>query len=78
MKKSYERPSNDEAMILQDHRADLLDLELPVAPDFVSLPPRRSLEEVLPWMEELRRWFPQSIPSDEQRLAHKVDVEFVL
>ncbi len=54
------------------------DLDLPVAPGFAAAPPRRTLAEMLPWLAQMRQWFPQSRPSPEARLADKCPVEFIL
>ncbi len=54
------------------------DLVFPDAPDFVSAMPRASMEQMLPWMEEMRRSFPQSLLNDGERLRRKVDIEFIL
>jgi hypothetical protein len=56
----------------------LPDLDLPVDPGFVSVLPRPSFAEMLLWLEELRQSFPQSFPTEEERLASKCDAEFVL
>ena len=53
-------------------------LELPVEPDFVSLPPDVPLEDAFALNEQAKDWFPQSLPTPAERLARKVDVEFVL
>jgi len=58
--------------------ASIPDLELPADPGFVSFPPRSSIEEMLLWIEQARRWFPRSFPTEEERLARKSAVEFVL
>jgi hypothetical protein len=36
--------------------AGVPDVELPEAPDFISEPPRRTLSEMLPFLDEFRRW----------------------
>ena len=54
------------------------DLELPVEPDFRPLPRRVPLDVMIQRNEELRKMFPQSIPTEEERLASKVHEEFVL
>lgn len=53
-------------------------LDLPVDPGFVSALPRPSFEEMLLWLEQMREWFPQSFPTEEERLARKCPAEFVL
>jgi hypothetical protein len=53
-------------------------LDLPVDPGFVSVLPRPSFEEMLLWLEQVRQWFPQSFPTQAERLARKCAAEFVL
>jgi hypothetical protein len=53
-------------------------LVFPVDPDFRSLPPKVSMDRYLEFNRQIREWFPGSIPTEEERLARKVDVEFVL
>ncbi len=65
-------------MTLQDQEIDLPELELPILPSVASIPPRRTLLEMLPWLERMRQCYPQSIPTEEQRLARKVSAEFIL
>jgi hypothetical protein len=54
------------------------DLELPVEPDFRPLPPLISIETMIQRSAELRKMFPDGIPTEEERLAAKVSEEFVL
>jgi hypothetical protein len=56
----------------------LADFELPVDPDFRSLPPLVSMEVMIQRNAELRKMFPKGIPTEEERLASKVSEEFVL
>ena len=51
-------------------------LNLPDDPDFISIPPDISLSAMCRYIEELRKAFPNSIPTDEERLRAKVDIEF--
>lgn len=53
-------------------------LEFPVAPDYAPTPARVSLDEAARFTEQLRLWFPDAMETEEQRLARKVAVEFVL
>jgi len=55
-----------------------LDLEFPVAPDFLSLPPRLHPAVMLRRLEETMPWRSTRPGEDQRRLATKVDVEFVL
>jgi hypothetical protein len=53
-------------------------LEFPVAPDFVSRPPRVELQTMLRRIEENLPWRNQRPGESERRLAEKIPVEFVL
>lgn len=72
-------PSNSELRETSvPYRAQIPDLEFPIAPDFVSRPPRLSPEEHLAWCEEVIR-LGAFVPDAEKRLGEKrVTVEFVL
>jgi hypothetical protein len=49
-----------------------------VAPDFISLPPTVSLDQALLLIEQIRSWFPEAVPTAEEREAARVHAEFVL
>jgi hypothetical protein len=53
-------------------------LELPVAPGFVSRPPRIELQTMLRRIEENMPWRNQRPGEARRRLAEKIPVEFVL
>jgi len=53
-------------------------LDLPAAPDFDAYPPSVPLDDALVLNEQAKAWFPQSMPTPEERLATKCLVEFVL
>ena len=53
-------------------------LEFPVAPDFVSHPPRIELQTMLKRIEENMPWRNSRPGEAERRLAEKIPVEFVL
>ena len=53
-------------------------LQLPVAPDFVSRPPRIDPQVMLQRIAETMPWRSQRPGEAERRLAQKVAVEFVL
>ena len=53
-------------------------LELPIAPDFISHPPRIELQAMLRRIEENLSWRNQRPGEAERRLAEKIPVEFVL
>jgi hypothetical protein len=53
-------------------------LEFPVEPDFRSLPPWVPMDVMIERIEDFRRWFPNAIPTEEERLAAKVSEEFAL
>jgi hypothetical protein len=45
-------------------------------PDAVILPPSMAFDHYVPWVEEDLRWLADKMPTDEERLARKVEVEF--
>jgi hypothetical protein len=53
-------------------------LEFPVAPDFISRPPRVELQTMLRRIEENMPWRNQRPGEAKRRLAEKIPVEFVL
>jgi hypothetical protein len=53
-------------------------LELPVAPGFISRPPKVELQAMLKRMEETMPWRNNRPGETERRLAEKIPVEFVL
>ena len=54
------------------------DLDLPVDPDFHPLPPLVSIDVMIERNAQFRKWFPDGIPTEEERLAAKVPEEFRL
>ena len=54
------------------------DLEFPIDPDFLSLPPRLDPQVMLRRLEETMPWRSTRPGEEERRLNGKVDVEFVL
>lgn len=54
------------------------DLTLPIGEPPNRLPPCLSIEQMMERIEELRRWFPNALPTQEERLRSKVDVPFRL
>jgi hypothetical protein len=55
-----------------------LELEFPVDPTYAPMPAALSVEGAAQFIEQLRRWFPHAMESEQERLARKVNVEFVL
>ncbi|MCS7336913.1 MAG: hypothetical protein NZ739_01555 [Verrucomicrobiae bacterium] len=55
-----------------------VELELPVDPEFASLPAKVDLKAMLRRIEENMPWRSSRPGERERRLASKVDVEFVL
>lgn len=53
-------------------------LDLPVDPDFRPDPPTVSMGLLMARNADLRRWFPNGIPTEAERLASKCDVVFRL
>lgn len=72
MKRSSASSSTEQSA--SAHDPDFLDL--PVDPDFISLPPQVSLEIMSRNIKMFRTSFPNSLPTEEERLRAKVDVEF--
>jgi hypothetical protein len=54
------------------------DLELPCEPRTHPLPPEIPLAELVRRCGELRLWFPDAMPTEEERLRSKVAAEFIL
>lgn len=54
------------------------ELELPVAPDFVSMPPQIELAVMLRRIAETMPWRRTRPGEAERRLAEKISAEFVL
>ena len=73
MKKSETPPGVETNATSRDEAG--LELEFPDAPDFISRPSRRTLAEMLPLLEEFRRW-PQVMKSKQPQ--ERCLVEFVL
>jgi hypothetical protein len=66
-KKTPSRPLKDQTI-----------LELPVAPDFLSLPPQIDVQAMLRRIEENIAWRNGRPGEAERRAAEKLSVEFVL
>lgn len=64
---------------MKTEASSLFDIEFPI---FHESPkpylPDLSLDQVELKIEELKTWFPDSMPTPEERLKQKVDVPFVL
>jgi hypothetical protein len=75
--KKYSEPANTDGYRLND-AAVTADLEFPVAPDFVSVPPRLELNVMLARLEETMPWRSTRPGVEERRLAEKIPVEFIL
>lgn len=58
--------------------SDIDDLEFPVAPGFLSLPPRLDPQVMLRRIEENMPWRSTRPGETERRWAVKINVEFVL
>jgi hypothetical protein len=56
----------------------MADLQFPIAPDFVSRPPRLDPQVMLRRIAETMPWRSTRPGERERRLAAKIDVEFVL
>jgi hypothetical protein len=77
MEKSFAPVRNPDAQALRDAPISET-LEFPVAPDFLSRPPRVELAAMLQRIEETMPWRSTRPGVKERRLAEKVPVEFVL
>ena len=67
-----------DALVSHDAPISGFDLELPDAPDFISRRRALSLEQMLPLLEERRRWFPLSPSARALRNRSRVTAEFIL
>jgi hypothetical protein len=56
----------------------LFDLDLPLDAPSIQAPPQVSIEVMQRKIEELIKWFPDSIPSAEERWKSKSKVAFEL
>ena len=54
------------------------DLDLPDSPDFISRRTPMSLEQMMPLLEDYRRWFPLTAAMREAREKRRVTAEFIL
>ena len=54
-----------------------LDLEFPIAPDFISRPPQLSPLAYLQWCEEMMELTPINRADSEQRFLEKARMEFI-
>ncbi len=57
---------------------EMADLQFPIAPDFVSRPPRLDPQVMLRRIAETMPWRSTRPGERERRFATKIDVEFVL
>jgi len=55
-----------------------LDLEFPIAPEFISRPPQLSPLAYLQWCEEMMELTPINRDDSEQRVLKRAELEFVL
>jgi hypothetical protein len=60
------------------HDAFAVDLEFPIDPDFLSVPPRLDPQVMLRRIAETMPWRSTRPGEVERRLAGKIDVEFIL
>ena len=75
--KKYPEPAGEDSFQLNE-AALAADLEFPVAPDFISLPPRLDPQVMLARIEETMPWRSTRPGTEERRLAGKISEEFVL
>jgi hypothetical protein len=74
--KKYPKPAQANDSLKETPLAD--PLEFPIAPDFVSHPPRIDPQVMLRRIEENMRWRNKRPGEKKRRLAEKIPVEFVL
>ena len=74
--KKYPEPEPEGKLELRE--APAADLEFPIAPDFLSLPPQLDPQIMLRRIEETMSWRSTRPREQERRLAEKIQVEFVL
>ncbi len=72
MTHSYGSPSDELSS------GPVVGLDLPVSPGLEQRPSDIPLSEMIRKCRELRAWFPDSIPTQEERWAAKREVEFRL
>ena len=75
--KKYPAPSRENDSTLNES-ALAADLDFPVAPEFVSVPPQIELEIMLRRIAETMPWRSTRPGEEQRRLAEKIPVEFVL
>ena len=63
---------------MHDRVPGVPDLDLPDSPDFISRRTPMSLEQMMPLLEDYRRWFPLTAAMREAREKRRVTAEFVL
>ena len=61
-----------------DHATSVPDLDLPDSPDFISRRTPMSLEQMMPLLEDYRRWFPLTDAMREIREKGRLTAEFIL
>lgn len=61
-----------------NHTTTVSDLDLPDSPDFISQRTPMSLEQMMPLLEDYRRWFPMTDAMREIREKRRVTAEFIL
>ena len=78
MKKSSEPSARESEPILHDRPADVPELDLPDARDFVSRRTILPLAQALSILEERRQMFPQQSAAARARRRQPVPAEFIL
>jgi hypothetical protein len=71
------RPSEGSSDTTESTKA-MVRLDLPLDPEFRPDPPTVSMGILMARNADLRRWFPNGIPTAAERLASKCDVVFRL
>jgi hypothetical protein len=56
--------------------SDMADFDLPIDAEFNALPPQVNLQEYCRLNGNFRQMFPESIPTEQERLARKFDEVF--
>ena len=78
MEPEHSTTRSSAACELRETGATDVALNLPEGEGFHSLPPQLSLAELIQRNQQLRRWFPAGLPTEEERWQRKGPAEFRL
>jgi hypothetical protein len=74
----FTKPSSASFGSLEPKADSAVDLDLPIDPNFHSIPPLIPLADYCRRNRELRQWFPKGIPTDDERWKLKTATPFEL